>query len=77
MSEWLERFKVAAMPYQDWKPFPPEAIVQVRSAFWPDVPDAIGPAKHFWWGYEEEFGKASEGVIFRARRLDRATEEGK
>lgn len=61
----------AGMPYQAWKPFPPEAIVQVRSAYYPDVPDNIGPASSFFWGYETEFGDVAESVICKARRLDK------
>ena len=67
---WLRRAD-APMPYQRWCPFPDNAIVQVRSTYHPEIPDAIGPAKSFWWGYEQEFGNTSEGVISRARRLDK------
>jgi len=75
---WLCR-KDAPMPFQNWSPFPPDAIVQVRSAFHPEVSDNIGPAKSFWWGYEQELGRIGEGVIWKARRLDkpvRAKAEG-
>jgi hypothetical protein len=56
------------MPYQTWKPFPPEAIVQARTAFDQEV---IGPAGKLWWGYETDLGRISESVIVKARRLDR------
>lgn len=68
---WKKRFRDARMPYQNWMPFPKDAIVQVRSAFFPDVPDSIGPASSFFWGYEQEFGDIGEGVICSARRLDK------
>lgn len=69
MSDWVYR-KDTSMPYQMWKPFPDEALVQV-SSYYEDVPDVIGLVKNFWWGYEEEVGQVGEGVIKRARRLDR------
>jgi hypothetical protein len=68
---WLSRFKDASMPYQEWRPFPENAIVQVRSAYFPEVPDCIGVSKSFWWGYEEECGSVAEGVISKCRRLDK------
>jgi hypothetical protein len=71
-SKWLDRLSDAPFPYQEWRPFPYDAIVQVRSAFYPDVPDAIGPAGSFWWGYEREMGGIGEGVIIKCRRLDRS-----
>ena len=64
---WLLR-NDARMPFQEWRPFPPEAIVQVKNA-WGD--SRIGPASSFWWGYEQEMGAIGEGVIYAARRLDR------
>lgn len=70
-SEWLNRRDDASMPYQTWRAFPPEAIVQVRSAFYPDIPDNIGPAGSFFWGYEQECGRIAEGVIWMTRRLDK------
>ncbi len=70
MAEWIER-RDSSMPFQNWDAFPPEAIVQARSAFYPDVADTIGLAKDLWWGYEQEFGEIAEGVIYKARRLDR------
>lgn len=66
-AEWKSR-RDAGMPFQTWKPFPPEAIVQIKNAF---GDSRIGPAKSFWWGYEEELGGVGEGVITAARRLDR------
>jgi hypothetical protein len=70
MGEWMKRSE-SGMPFQDWCPFPPDAIVQIRNAF---CDTRIGPAKSFWWGYETEFGEISEGVIVKARRLDRPKE---
>lgn len=64
---WLLR-RDAGMPYQEWRPFPPEAVVQVKNAH---GESRIGPASSFWWGYEEELGVIGEGVICKARRLDR------
>lgn len=58
------------MPYQTWAPFPPEAIVQIANA---DGEDRIGPASSFWWGWERGNG---EGVITKARRLDRPKMSG-
>ncbi len=69
-TKWSKRWD-SSMPFQDWKPFPEDAIVQVRSCYWPDVSDSIGPASSFFWGYEEELGEIGEGVITRARRLDK------
>jgi hypothetical protein len=65
---WKHR-KASAMPFQIWRPFPPEAIVQVKSK---DGETKIGPAKTFWWGYETECGEIGESVILSARRLDRS-----
>ena len=73
-ADWKRR-RDEAMPYQDWHPFPPDAIVQVRSYFFPDVPDNIGTAGSLWWGYEYEMGEISESVIAQARRLDRPKAE--
>lgn len=56
------------MPYQEWRPFPPEAIVLVVNAY---GDRKINQAKEFWWGYEMECGSIGEGVIVRAARLDR------
>lgn len=69
MSEMKHRID-AAMPYQEWRPFPPEAIVKVWS-YHDHVPASVGPAGKFWWGYEREFGDVGEGVIAKARRLDK------
>jgi len=60
----------AAMPFQTWSPFPPDAIVKVWSYF-SDVPPVIALAKDLWWGYETEMDDVSEGVIAKAARLDR------
>jgi hypothetical protein len=57
------------MPYQEWHPFPPEAIVEVKNCY--HNHSKVGPANKFWWGYEEDFGSVSEGVITKARRLDK------
>lgn len=64
--DWKLR-RDAHMPYQNWKPFPCDAIVQIKNAY---GDTKIGPASTFWWGYEEEVGDIGEGVITRARRLD-------
>lgn len=71
MNWWL-RYRDSSLPYQDHCPFPDDAIVQARSYFWPEVPDTIALAKHLWWGYESDFGEVGEGVIAKARRLDRS-----
>ena len=68
MQPWLIRFNDAPMPYQTWTAFPPEAIVQVKNAH---GDDRIGLAGQYWWGYEVEGSEIGEGVITRARRLDR------
>ena len=61
----------APLPYQTWHPFPPEAIVQVWS-YVSSVPPKIAQAKDLWWGYEDCWcDGVNEGVIARARRLDR------
>ena len=66
-ATWIYR-RDFPMPYQDGCPFPPCAIVQVRNAY---GDSQIGPASSFWWGYEVDMGFLAEGVIFKARRLDR------
>jgi hypothetical protein len=63
-SEWKIR-RDSSMPYQEWSPFPPEAIVQIKNCY---GDSRIDQASKFWWGYERN---NSEGVITRARRLDR------
>lgn len=68
MSDFKRRFYDAPMPYQEWRPFPPEAIVQIKNGY---GDSRIGPVSSFWWGFEQEFGCAGEGVILFARRLDR------
>jgi len=68
MTKWLRRQHDAAMPFQTWRPFPPEAIVQIANAF---GDTKVGQVKDFWWGYEEELGGVGEGVIVAARRLDK------
>lgn len=68
MNEWKNRFQDAFMPYQEWQPFPSEAIVQVRNSY---GDSRIGPASSFWWGFEMELGQIGEGVIMKARRLDK------
>jgi hypothetical protein len=61
----------APMPYQTWKPFPDEAIVLVYNAY---GDRRIAQCGTLWWGYENEVGAIGEGVITRAKRLDRARE---
>lgn len=68
MPDWLLR-RDASMPYQDWRPFPANAIVQVKNRY---GESRIDVATNLWWGYERE---NSEGVITMARRLDRPRKE--
>lgn len=75
-GEWMKR-QDFPLPFQDHCPFPPDAIVQVRGVGFPDMPDAIGPAKSFWWGYELELGDVADHVIIKARRLDTPKTKGK
>ena len=70
MARWLTRRDDAPFPFQNWTPFPPEAIVQVRGR----NGSRIAVSKDLWWGYAEEMGDTSDGVILRARRLDRPKE---
>ena len=72
--DWLDRIRDAPMPFQDWRAFPHDAIVQIKNAF---GESRIGPASSFWWGYESELGGVGEGVITKARRLDRPKKEAK
>ncbi len=65
VTDWTYRWRDAPMPYQTWKPYPAEAIVQIVNAH---GDGKIGPAGDFWWGWERG---NSEGVITAARRLDR------
>lgn len=65
MSEFLRRAD-AKMPFQDWNPFPPEAIVQVKNY---NGDSKIAQAKDLWWGYTAGID-AYESVIVLARRLD-------
>lgn len=53
-------------PFAEWSAFEPDCIVQVWNV---DGESRIGPARSFWWGYEQTFGTTSEGVIVKARRL--------
>jgi hypothetical protein len=68
MSKWLDRWKDAPMPYQDWRPFPPTAIVQVKNK---SGDSRIGLAREFWGDYETEMGEPGDGVVIKIRRLDR------
>lgn len=61
----------AAMPYQEWRPFPDEAIVLVKNS---SGERRIDLAKNLWWGYETEMGEVGDGVIMEAARLDRRRE---
>lgn len=56
------------MPYQIWNAYPPEAIVLVKNAYGARRIDLAGK---LWWGYQEEMGCVSDGVIMEAKRLDR------
>lgn len=71
VREWLSRWD-APMPFQTWRPFPEDAIVCVEG---PDGERNTGPVTKFWWGYEQDMGRISDGVIVRARRLDRPLED--
>lgn len=57
-----------SFPYQKWEEFPPEAIVLVYNAYGDSKIDYV---KNLWWGYENESGQIDEGVIVRAKRLDK------
>jgi hypothetical protein len=73
MGDYLARHEVASFPYQEWKPFPPEAIVQVKSSF--DGHPVIAQAKDLWWGWEDGLD-GEESVIRYARRLDTPKAKG-
>jgi len=64
----LER-RNSSFPFQTWNAFPLEAVVLVKNAYGESKVDL---AKNLWWGYEQEMGSVSEGVIVKAKRLDRA-----
>ena len=70
-ATWLYR-RDFPMPYQESCPFPPCAIVQIKNVY---GESRIGPASAFWWGYKVDLGQIGEGVIFKARRLDRRKDE--
>jgi hypothetical protein len=63
-SEWQYRTE-ARYPFQLWVAFPGMAIVQIKNVY---GESRIGRAGDFWWGYE---AGNPEGVIVKARRLDR------
>ena len=67
MAAWYHRAH-AAYPFQDWNLYPPEAIVQVKNSAGVSTIDLV---RNLWWGYEKELGILGEGVITRARRLDK------
>lgn len=67
MSEWQHR-KNAPFPFQTWRAFPQDAVVQIKNAY---GESRVGPAGSFWWGYETELGDIGAGVIVAARRLDK------
>ncbi len=71
MTEFLKR-RDAEFPYQTWKPFPDEAIVQVKNAY---GESRIAQAKDLWWGYETECTQTGESVIMLARRLDKVYDQ--
>ena len=58
----------SSFPFQTWNAFPPEAIVLVYNAY---GDGKIDIAKNLWWGYERELGSIGEGVIVKAKRLDK------
>ncbi len=65
MIAFIER-KASVNPYQEWRVFPLEAIVQVKTV---EGNSSIGQAKDFWWGYKAE----EKEVIAKARLLDQPT----
>lgn len=67
MSRFIHR-RDSLFPYQEWRAFPPEAIVLVVNAYGNRNIDRAG---NLWWGYEDDCIGVGEGVIFAARRLDR------
>lgn len=69
-TEWLCRFEDAPRPYQEWKPFDDECLVQVKNAYG-DI--TISKVKDCWWGYETEMGGIGSGVIVYARKVDEET----
>lgn len=64
-TDWMNRAG-SSYPYQEWNPFPPNAIVQISG--YDRRCTKIGPAKSFWWGWAS--GLEAESVIRYARRLD-------
>ena len=72
MIKFLQRFIDAPLPYQEWRPFPDNAVVQIKGI---SGDSKIGVVKDFWWGYEEELGSIGEDVIIKARRLDKKGSE--
>ena len=64
----------SSFPFQTWKPFPDDAIVLVKNAYDDSRIDLV---KNFWWGYERELGQIGEGVIIKAKRLDRPKKRDK
>lgn len=67
MSEYKFR-AMSLMPYQSWKPYPDGAIVLAYNSYDDRV---IAQVKDLWWGYEEDMGSVAEGVLVKAKRLDR------
>lgn len=61
--------KDSNFPYQKWEPFPPEAIVQVYNK---NNESRIDVSKNICWDYWHELNELSEGVVMKARRLDRS-----
>ena len=69
MTEWKSRWD-SSMPYQEWRAFSstPDDYVEVANAYG-DV--RRGYVRDFWWGYEQDMGHTAEGVITKARRIEK------
>jgi len=58
------------MPYQQWKPFPDDAMVEVKNIY---GDSRTGVVSSFWWGYEDN---NLEGTIYHCR-LTESSEQPK
>jgi len=65
-DEWHHR-KESSMPYQVWRSFHPDALVEIKHRF-DDIPK-IGVAYSFDWGYHS--GLEFESTILIARHVYR------
>ena len=66
MTTELKHRSDAGMPYQEWRPFSNDTLVEVENAY---GDKRVGLVKDFWWGYERELGGVGEGVIISARKV--------